>query len=1052
MDRTLVADTVRLEASPADQGDYTVTALAALDAATLTVMRDGQPFDGVRVQLVSSGQAVRSAQPSGGEVVFSSLPDGPYAYRVREVHEGGDVLTDGDFTIDSTNQPPGIASAVADPGSVGNDGLAEVTITVAASDPDGAVTAVTADLRQIAGPAALPLNDDGNGAYSATYTVPGDASPATYALPVRAVDDRGASAASEVVLAIVPAGGWDPQTVQACGFTIQASGVTQSGAGTYTLSGNVAMTHESGLPLTLVGTGGIEVETSAPQSIAASGAWTMRADLGDLGVYDLLAGEFSIDANGNLTPGAAAEYLLGEIAGFTRDGDASVDLALLLGETPGIRVVGDLVFDAVDGVPGNGAPVATVAASLYVDGTTSASIASGSGVLSWNLAAGTLAATEIDLAPQQLTVQDASFEFLPGTFDLDSRTAVTVPSLVVGPDGIQADGVEIDDFDFHYGGFQFQVQEARFANERFEARQAVAVFPLPDESVSVGVEDIVIADGEVSIAGGQLRIPPLKIGSWNLAGVEGEFASDAGQLYIACAGELAIPGFASVFIGFRLNSECEYLLQEFCMEAGFSGRGIPIGNTGFLLTDIGGCIADENCTNQWLISFTASVASVDYVEPPGVSLIGADAAMEIQPDPFMVGASGDVLLVGNLLGGGGFRFYEDRFEGYGNLEIPPGLPYLVAQTGMEVRWQPEFYFLGTANGVFQIPVGELPDIVRGLFGGENIQLAGFEASIDQQAVQGAFYLPDPDDAVVEVTARYEWREEEFSFAVDTDWGWPWLHLDSATMRRHGIRRLQRWESKAPGAAFARPAVFHGLPGQSPSLLQRPLAAVFTDSVETYPVPAEAPPLVVLLNELPAGAGTSLGLTLTTPSAVTVDSAYCAANEGFTHLRGPDAVSYRVDAPEPGDWTFTVSDIQPGEEYQLDAFFRNRAPELTWVAPTADLDQTTTEAVSLEWTPGDLDGDATTVTFYAVAADSAGLRDGQDDGPWLIASDLPDTVTTFAWAPRTFASGSYRVIAEIRDQFGKAARDTADAVITLTNEDAPLAPADLRLLPGPSASA
>ena len=1035
-----------LKVSDGDVGPVAVLPRPSRGNVAFEITRDGQPFDGVRVELLFNGQVIRNGQPSDGQLDYQGLIDGNYQFNVLSGGDQGEVIESGQITIDLSNELPAVQSATAAPGQVDNSGSGTVVFSVETSDPDGTVAAVSMDLRQIGGALEFPLVHVSGDLFQGTYTVPAGTAAANYQLPVSIQDDLGAFTDHAVTLAVIPAGGWDSETVEACGFVIQATQIEQSGGSSFMATGDVKLSHSSGLPLYLTGTGSILVQTAAPQVIQADGSWTLKADLGDLGVYDIYQGEFSIDEAGNLTVADAANYLLDEIAGFSRDESGMLDFDLILGDNPGIRVTAEMVFDKADGITGNGEPSADIQATLLVDGSVLGVLSSDSQALQWEFSAGTASVDSLLLVNENLTVTNAAFTFRPGTFDFDSKDAVIIPHLEIGPDGIHADSIVLDDFDFRYGGFQFMVDEAAFTNTSFVARQARAVFPLQPEPVVVAVQNITIADGEVTIQGGELRVPPLKIGSYDLGGVYGSFAKEDDRLYIAAAGELAIPAFATVGISFQLDSQCDYLLKEFCMSAEFAGRGIPIANTGFLLTDIGGCIADESCTNNWIITFTAGIASADYVDPPGVSLLAADTEMHISPSPFQVGASGTVLLIGNYLGAAGFDIYSDRFEGYGTLSLPPALPILVARTDLLVRWSPEFYFLGTAEGLFQVPVGELPEIVRGLVGGENIQVGEFSAAIDAEQVSGVFSVIDPEDPIAQVTATYEWGTGDFSYSVDVDWGWPWLHLEDATGRQYGVLRRERFFRADKG--LTRAPVLHGGRAAPRLLAAAKTLGAASDSVTTMAVPAGAPPLVAILNEQPAGSGTDLTLVLTTPKGAVVDSAYCAVTPGFRYFRGPDAICYRVETPEPGSWILTVGDIQESETYQLDAFFRNQAPTFQWLAPAAPRSLSTAEAVDLAWACADPDSDDTFTTLLAIAAATEKDDPTDDLGPWLIAEDLPDSVTSFSWQPATLSSGAYLVVAECRDRFGRTVRDTSQVVLSLINQDHPRQPSGLRVNVGP----
>ena len=183
------------------------------------------------------------------------------------------------------------------------------------------------------------------------------------------------------------------------------------------------------------------------------------------------------------------------------------------------------------------------------------------------------------------------------------------------------------------------------------AERAALTFPLPSGDVVTAVEGIEIADGGVTLTGGEIAVPPLKIGTYDLAGVTAAFGYENGQGFLDASGQLSIPAFAVVGVAFRLDTQCDYLLNEFCMDAEFAGRGVPIGTTGFLLTDIGGCIVDQGCSGDWLISFSAGIIAFTLLltttrgETESWFLSTWDFAKQITPLLFA-----GVLVAGLLLG------------------------------------------------------------------------------------------------------------------------------------------------------------------------------------------------------------------------------------------------------------------------------------------------------------------------------------------------------------------------------------------------------------------
>jgi hypothetical protein len=1067
------------------ESGVTATVTTHRDVARFAIEKESAPYDGVDVVVLENGVPIRSVRPRNGQAEVATLWSGTFGYEIREPLEGGGrVLADGEFVIDTTNEPPQITLALASPGSVGNGGTEQTMLHVTAADPDGELEGVYVDLRQLGGQSRVAMTGIGN-EYALAEAIASTVPASFYRLPVQAQDDQGAASDTTISLIVTPSGGTADTTITVLGFVISASQIDQTQPGVFTAMGNVRMTHSSGLPLILDAAGGLQVTLNPPQ-IVSQGTVTLKADLGgELGVVDLARGEFNITEGSGLTLDQAANRLLDEAVGFALQTDG-MDIDLEFGADPGIRITTEMVLDAVDGVMGNNAPTAHVIATLHQGGHVTGSLsATDGGVFRWNLKAGTLSMAGASWNDQRITIQDASFRFADGTFDADGFS-VTVPQLEVDSEGIHAESARVDDFSFQYGGFTFNVDKAVFTNDFFRADTSCVAFDLPSGEVSSCVYDIEIAEGRVTLAGGEIRVPPLKVGTYDLGGIYGHFDVDEdGNFVLKAEGELAIPGLATVPIEFGLNSQCEYLLQRFCMSAEFQGRGVPIGSTGFLLTDVGGCLTDPVCGNQWVIEFTARVCSADRIVPPDLSLISGDVRMALITDPFEINADGTISLVGNPLAAGGFKLWPTHFYGYGRVEIPPAVAFLRAETGLNIYWSPEFSFLGTADGNLVIPTGQIP------FWDEDIALANFHSEVDMTGIRGDFYIPSPQDWLLSVTANFRWTGD---YSFDAHLRWPFFYMDPATGRQLGVARYRRTPVYADGAgrllvegsagvpssapflgggspSGRRPDVIRsgagqwtalsGMPGATPQGSIRGLLPgglrleSFRDTIETIQIPSDSSPLIVHVVEKPESTGVELAVSLISPGGTVIDSTYCQSHPGFRYAKGVDHVLFRVNQPEPGSWQVVIADIDPGEEYVLDARFLNEPPSVQLTSPTQNQSGSTEAAFQIGWTAADPEQDSLRVTLMAIRATTRKVGDGGksrtdslDAGPWTIAADLPDSVTTFTWLPRSMRDGTYRIVARATDSYDQVRADTSAYTIALANTSPPAKPTGLSVRVGP----
>lgn len=1025
------ADTLRWEHSAWDMTDSSgdpaapllVTTTADRGDVVFTVRLAGEPYDAVTLDVLQGGQVLRSGVPQGGTWSTTLGASGIYQYRARAA--GGSVLADGSFMIDVDNSAPQILAATATPTAVANDGTGSIALSVSAVD-DVAVIAVQVDLAPLGGAGWTDLAPTGDDTYGLAYVVPAGVPAGNHVLGVRAADALTA-AATQIPLQVIPSTPLDPDTVYTCGFTLRASSVLETAPGVFALDGNVRLEHDSGLVLALDAAAGL-VASLSPPSIASDGAAVLYAELGGLGTLGLLSGEFSFDAAGALDVDYAAQALVDEVAGFVVDPEV-MTFELLLGVQPGVRLGTVLTLDAADGVPGNGAPAAAVQVDLRIDGTVSGLLtnASPTAPLAWDLAAGTLWLGSASWTDDRLTVLGAGFDFAPDLFD--GGVSVTVPRLVFTPEGIDADSAVVDAFTFSYGGFAFAVDQARFTDDAFRADHAEVLFPLPTGDVYVAVEGIVIGADGVSLDGGAIAVPPLKVGDYTLGSVEAAFAAADGEFFLEAGGDLNIRNFATVAIAFRLDSHCTYLLNEFCMDADL-GRGVPIGSTGLLLTDIGGCLADPACSDAWVISFSAGLSSADRIVPPDLSVLSADVSMEITPSPFRVAADGTVDLVGYRLGAAGFELHADRFAGWGGVQMPPVAPLFFADVRTDIRWSPSFALRGAADGLFIVRAEDF------FFLDENLELAAFHAEIDEAGLRGTFYVPDPEEYFVAVSARFDWDGEvDFDYDLES----PFLMLDTAAGTRMGVACVTR-VADSPAVALT------DLARRDAWELPAGARAALRDTVEFLSLPAGAGPMNVALRELPAGAGVQLGVTLLAPGGAVVDSTYCAANAGFVRGRTLDAHFFRVASPEPGIWRAVVEGIDEGEQYALSASWENRPPTIALSAPAANRTVPSDGTLSVAWTSDDPDGTVPAVEVLAVPATTPPA--GADAGPWTLYASGVDTLQSFTWLPAPLAGGDYRLVVRVDDGFNPVVADTSTAVVTILNDAPPAAVTGLGVRVGP----
>ena len=401
----VVGDLQLVAGSAAEAGQVSVAVTPSFDSVGFSIGLGGAAYDDVRVEILAGSQVILNSIPSGGSASFSGLTDGTYSYIIWPVGSG-EPLEQGQFMIDLSNQPPQIAAASAVPDTVDNSGQS-TTLSVLATDSDGTIQTVTANLSQIGGPAGQALADQGNGLWSSLCTVPAGTTPADYALPIRVVDDRGAVVEASVALTVKPATALDSTVLTACGFEIRASQVIETATDTWQVSGNVQLTHTSGLPLLLDGTGQLTVTTGAVESINADVDVMLKADLGELGIVDLAHGEFAIAADGSLTLDGAAQYLLDEVVGHALDTDA-MTVQLLFGATPGVQIGATAVFDELDGQTGNEAPAIGVDLVLGLDGSVSGTLGADPGALVWNLPVGQLSFSGLSWTGETVTIDGAS--------------------------------------------------------------------------------------------------------------------------------------------------------------------------------------------------------------------------------------------------------------------------------------------------------------------------------------------------------------------------------------------------------------------------------------------------------------------------------------------------------------------------------------------------------------------------------------------------------------------------------------------------------------------
>jgi len=945
--------------------DVLVTTLR--DCVDFTVYQDGMPISGAIATLYFEGQRVK-AEPTGidGSVQICGLGDGTYSW---EVSYETLIRNRGVIDVVTANQVPIIDSSWAIPDSVVNDGSDTLYFRIGTHDPDGKIAQVLLNLSSIRGEVNLEMipNVDST-VFDYAYSVPSTAIFGDYTIEATAIDNDQAPATAAFPVVVHTGGPRDVTTIGM--FEISADHLIDQGGNVWEASGNIRIKDTFTHAFEINTAGVISLDFNTPQKITAADEVTVSVNLLPWGRVELFNGAFELDAStGILAPDAYATMLLNDLAGFFID-STTLSLSVQFGENAGITGSGQVVLEELDSDPDNSLPAADFEFTLGFDGSISGSMDADSmqfGLFGTEITIGGIAWTN-----QIMTAIDLSIT-VP---TIVGGGTVSADSILITPEGLQTEGIEFTDWSFEFGGFNIRVESAQLIPDGLELSGFVNLKSFGE----IGVDRMIVAGNEITIPGGYFSIPDLKVGDYKVGGVRCQFMSEGGAFWLSGEGALTIPSLATVSIEFALDNSCDLLLKRFCMGANNFGPGFPIGATGFFLTGVEGCLAEDSpfgeCGNSWAITITAEVASGLQIPVIDKRAVSGTVTLMIRTD--QLDGEGRVYLAGWELGHAGFTLNSAGFKGYGQLQIPPyPHDFVDVSARLSISSPPRLSFAGSANGSLQIP-GELNP-----FGG-NIGFADFAASVDDRGIDGR----------VEILIAY----------LTVHLGW------NGQMNVGGeLKEICIWDCRA-------------------SRLKRGmLSFTATDDADTIAVNIQdGIPQAVFYAEFYCLNSTFF---LIDPDGLLIDSMYVPLDSLMDYASDSTGVMYVVTEPMSGQWKIVVQ-APSGDCYSVSVFGVNQPPTISVVGPTKRVG-TTDEVYEVQWNAHDPEGDTLVVSIYYDT-------DTSDTDGTLVISQL-DSIGVYEWTPAGLASGTYYLYVAVSDGNNAPVFLYDPEPLQLTNTSAPDTP-------------
>ncbi len=299
-------------------------------------------------------------------------------------------------------------------------------------------------------------------------------------------------------------------------------------------------------------------------------------------------------------------------------------------------------------------------------------------------------------------------------------------------------------FNLKLAGFGLNVLNPRSTDDGGFAADDVG-FSLPfglstdGNSANAQIQGLVVSgDGNVSISGGGIGLPSLKIGNLKIAGLKGSFLKEANGNYAFAGGaKLPLPGIENIGVDviIRTNGSGGFAGAGIKVEINLPATaGIPVGTSGMLLTGMRGSFDINNGTTTFGLGVTfRSVATLPLGPLGQLSLVKVDGDITVQFNPFKFIGNTDLSVLIFELASASIRFGDgEGFDGRSGINVEVIVNKVIMKGVFKLRYSKgtasdpnKRRFAASATWTFGIKRGDFGTAIPPFnLGGIDAQLAG----------------------------------------------------------------------------------------------------------------------------------------------------------------------------------------------------------------------------------------------------------------------------------------------------------------------------------------
>jgi hypothetical protein len=623
--------------------------------------------------------------------------------------------------------------------------------------------------------------------------------------------------------------------------------------------------------------------------------------------------------------------------------------------------------------------------------------------------------------------------------------------------------VKLSAFELKIGGFGFTLFNPRMtpaggvaADEaRLKAPAGIASF----ETRVSGLE--ITNTGEVKVAGGSFELPPLQIGSFSLVGLKGGFARTPTGYEFNAGGTMPLPGLdpttgaQKISANVRIRTKADGSFAGFGTTISFrvgsaTAPGIPIGNTGFELLEIGGSFD----VGVGTVKIGVNMRAGSQVKFGGLPLAIAKGQANMEFKPFKLTANAEITLLvfkvaqasmgigagQGFNGGDGFNvaFEVDQVIARGGASLRLGKVTLSTGERKTVFALTAFFDVGIRKN--QIFTGLPPfniNLANARFEGglfrrgerETVGLKGRASCCFGLLKTGIFF--DLNTGKFDVGGVNDYKLIDAGGAPEA----------AAAAREAGIATRQLSGSEAESLGIA------AVGREGASVLQ-----------QSIPVSVEKSGTLVVGIVYPEGAP-SLRLQLPDGRVLSeqgVDNATATFVRETQVLTEGNNLAFALANAPAGQYLLLV-DNAPAQ-YEQFSYRLNAEPSLANVAvscggvPTAGVTvvcgaQGGVGQATISWRAQDTDTPTATVRVGYVEVSEEGVAP-EPATATVLAEGLALGNGSFSWDLREVPSGRYQLVVTVEDAENAPVHSVAGTIITVEDKLAPAAPANPEGQPQP----